>query len=514
MNNEYGTENPDGKNTNLSWKVNELDREPGRIVRNSTKISYKLSKNTIVLNQEMVDGLILISNSKIVAKENSKLAGLVHKGSTLIAGITSKTPHGLMVKVKKIEQDSQGNIIIYLRPASLTELFSELKLDVSFGLTPEEINNIECSNSDGSIQAYPGKNGWSTQLEMNGTVKNKLGGKNYLHEKIIAYAGMYLSIHIEKSVLTWFSVRPVIEIMAQLEGEGAASYNESSSIDRSCRVHFNPISVGPVVLIPKLAIAPVGKWHTGGPVWTYATINCWEDAVLTRDAGGKWTLSDSAPMFQARTKVPRVTHDGGMEILANISVSVDFNNIGEGVYGVMTPGIEFNSLKFKGPGLWELLGTASGAIVLWNQNIDDSGFDYGVGDFLGIQRDFSCNGSFDDNTCGDVVEDHHSWFLKYYKRILRINLCGDWTCDETIGENCSSCPKDCTCTYGQTCDQGKCTGTPKTPPRGACVTTKQWNDKYKKTCKDTDIITCNKLSKHGYKSVFYKDKTCQDIGLK
>jgi len=481
--------------------------QPTHNVPDSMKVTYETAENTIIINQGLANGLISVSSGKIVVKAGSALAGQVRKGSGLVAGITSKTPYGLLTKVSNIKNDAQGNLILSMQPAGLTELFSVLKLDASFGLQPGDVDSVECNSDDGP-QAGPGRHGWSAGMQVDATLKNAVGTTNHLKQDLSVFAGMYISIDIEKSGLKRLVVRPVIETMASFEGDGVTDYRGTWYSNRECVIHFKPVSAGSIVLRPSLVIMPFARWFHGGSVKADIYMDGRMDATLTRDATGKWDQDTTEPNFQAWATGPSVTNGGDFDTSVSVSLDVEFNGTREGVYGKLSPGMEVRSLSVWGRGLWTLYAVASGEAGLWFDQgamIMDNPV-YRVGHFLGVQNDF-------DNS-GDVVETRHRWSLKRFEHRVMANLCGDQKCEQEDGEDCGSCPSDCKCEYGQTCVQCECAGTPKQPPKGACVITVTPEGKHVNYCSDADLVFCDLMKKKGNTAVFHQGVICKDLGTK
>ncbi len=69
-------------------------------------------------------------------------------------------------------------------------------------------------------------------------------------------------------------------------------------------------------------------------------------------------------------------------------------------------------------------------------------YDASNGGFLGCSSDGN-----NDGVTGD-----YAW-VKFHTEVT----CGDGSCDSLSGENCSTCPTDCSCDAGESCISGVCT---------------------------------------------------------
>lgn len=111
----------------------------------------ELSEHTIVLDGELLASVFVEKDKRSMTLDlkqiPSELKAKIKKGSILMGGVSTNTPHGLLLRV--IDVSTRGDkLVLQTRPALLAEAFKKLSVEATVELAPPRTNK-ECYRTGG-----------------------------------------------------------------------------------------------------------------------------------------------------------------------------------------------------------------------------------------------------------------------------------------------------------------------------------------------------------------------------
>ncbi len=208
----------------------------------------ELMDNAIILDGEslsLVDGRADGQDDAVTFSRTTTLLRSVRVGDIIIAGSSSRTPDGFMRKVTALEAEGRG-VTFTTTQASLTEavkfgnFFGEVDRTGAgtSGRTPLATINYDIDTGNRSVSIKTVKV----------TTRVQLGGSLYLNLSI----GIKWKVIIPVPYLKYFQVENDMHALASFDADA-----DPGSISGSKAIYtysFPPVSVGPVVFLPRLRV--------------------------------------------------------------------------------------------------------------------------------------------------------------------------------------------------------------------------------------------------------------------
>ena len=330
------------------------------------------SEEVVLLGAEELDILSEVTNNEIVFSATTAEIGKLSDINFIVAGITEKTPYGLLRKVIGI-QNNGTSVTIATTDATLTDIIKEGTVVLKMKLLEKDFKLK--SKMDGVLVTGPGKafDGLAVTLDnleifKDGTKLARLNGSIGVSPEID------LKINIKSNKIT--EIKSVITLN-KIDELTFTSNGPLSGVKEIVAAEFvhSPIIVDSLVIVPEVKII----CGFDGTTLSEVTSGVRQDRIITSElnyANSVWSESPLTSSESHDFTVPQVTDNSELKIFSGPEITLN-------LFGIPVQTV-------KATGYYSLLAQKT-ASPFWRLLIGSDGQNSVKSDILGLSADFNSN---------------------------------------------------------------------------------------------------------------------------
>jgi hypothetical protein len=328
------------------------------------------SEEVVLLGAEELDLLSAVTDNEIVFSATTAEIDKLSDINLIVAGITEKTPYGLLRKVTGIQNEGTS-VKIATTDATLTDIIKEGTITLKMELLEKDFK----LKMDGVLVTGPGKafDGLAVTLDnleifKDGTKVARLNGSIGVSPEID------LTIKIKSSEITEIKSVTTLNKIDELTVTSNGSFSGVKEIVAAEFVH-SPI------IIDSLVIVPVVKIICGfnGTVSSEVTCGVRQDRIITSELNYVNSVWSESPLISSESHdftVPQITDNSSLKIFSGPEITINLF------------GIPVQTVKATGFYSLEAQKTAS---PFWRLLIGNDGQNSVKSDILGLSGDYTSN---------------------------------------------------------------------------------------------------------------------------